>query len=223
MSRPIVAMDGPAGAGKSTVAKLLAAELGFTLIDTGAIYRTVALASSRAGLLDGSPDPISRLAESLVEKRAIRFEQGKTLLNNEDVSSAIRTPEMSMAASKVSAIPGVRAALLAVQRQLGEGGGVVLEGRDIGTVVFPKAHKKYFVTASVEVRARRRFDELKAKGSDVSWEATLADVIKRDEQDTNREIAPLKPADDAEIVDTSNMSIEQVVAKLAANVRALMT
>lgn len=223
MSRPIVAMDGPAGAGKSTVAKLLAAELGFTLIDTGAIYRTVALASSRAGLLDGSPDQISRLAESLVEKRAIRFEQGKTLLNNEDVSTAIRTPEMSMAASKVSAIPGVRAALLAVQRQLGEGGGVVLEGRDIGTVVFPKAHKKYFVTASVEVRARRRFDELKAKGSDVSWEATLADVITRDEQDTNREIAPLKPADDAEIVDTSNMSIEQVVAKLAASVRALMT
>lgn len=216
----MVAMDGPAGAGKSTVARKLAAELGFGLIDTGAIYRTVALAASRASLGSGDVDAVTRLAQALVERRAIRLEAGKTLLDGEDVSQAIRTPEMSLAASAVSAVPGVRAALLAVQRQLGAEGGVVLEGRDIGTVVFPDAERKFFVTASVEVRARRRYDELMAKGTDVTFEATLDDVKRRDEADSTRAVAPLKPADDAEIVDTSGMSIDDVVRALAIRVRA---
>jgi cytidylate kinase len=213
-------MDGPAGAGKSTVARKLAAELGFGLIDTGAIYRTVALAASRASLGAGDVEAVTGLAQALVERRAIRLEAGKTLLDGEDVSQAIRTPEMSLAASAVSAVPGVRAALLAVQRQLGAEGGVVLEGRDIGTVVFPDAERKFFVTASVEVRARRRYDELMAKGTDVTFEATLDDVQRRDEADSTRAVAPLKPADDAEIVDTSGMSIDDVVRALAIRVRA---
>jgi cytidylate kinase len=213
-------MDGPAGAGKSTVARKLAAELGFGLIDTGAIYRTVALAATRASLGAGDVEAVTQLAQALVERRAIRLEGSKTILDGEDVSLAIRTPEMSLAASAVSAVPGVRAALLAVQRQLGAQGGVVLEGRDIGTVVFPDAERTFFVTASVEVRARRRYDELMAKGTDVTFEATLDDVKRRDDADSTRAVAPLKPADDAEIVDTSGMSIDDVVAALAIRVRA---
>ncbi|MFO0660723.1 MAG: (d)CMP kinase [Polyangiaceae bacterium] len=217
---PVVAMDGPAGAGKSTVARMLAAELGFGLIDTGAIYRTVALAASRASLATSDAAAVTQLAEQLVERRAIALEGAKTILDGEDVSLAIRTPEMSLAASAVSAIPGVRAALLAVQRQLGANGGVVLEGRDIGTVVFPDAERKFYVTASIEVRAKRRYDELTAKGTEVSYEATLDDVRKRDEADSTRAVAPLKPAPDAEIIDTSTMSIEEVVKALAARVRS---
>jgi cytidylate kinase len=218
-ARVLVAIDGPAGAGKSTVAKLLASRLDFLLVDTGALYRTVALAAQRAGLSFADDDAVGELAESLAADRRIRMEaesQGdsrgvRVLIDAEDVSSFIRTPEMSLGASRVSANPRVRDALLAMQRQAGENGGVVLEGRDIGTVVFPDAEVKFYLTAASTERAQRRMDELLAKGSAVSLEETLADVNKRDRADTERPIAPLRQAEDAHLVDSTGMPIEQVV------------
>ncbi len=218
-ARVLVAIDGPAGAGKSTVAKLLAARLDFLLVDTGALYRTVALAASRAGFLFSDDDGVGLLAEELASDRRIKMEaftQGdargvRVLMDGEDVSNFIRTPEMSLGASRVSANPRVRAALLDMQRQAGESGGVVLEGRDIGTVVFPDAEVKFFLTASNTERAQRRQDELRAKGETVSFEQTLADVEKRDRADTERPIAPLRRADDAHLVDSSGMPINEVV------------
>ena len=219
--RPIIAIDGPAGAGKSTVARKTAERLGFVLVDTGALYRTVALAAKRRGIDWSNADKTSELARDLAEKGAIVLEPGqRVLLEGEDVSKEIRTPDVSMGASTVSAHPGVRAALLDMQRSAGKNGGVVLEGRDIGTVVFPDAEKKFFLTARPEVRARRRCDELRAKGQEADYEATLREVQKRDEQDSTRAIAPLKKADDAELVDTSDMTIEQAVEHLVTRVRA---
>ncbi len=218
-ARVLVAIDGPAGAGKSTVAKLLASRLDFLLVDTGALYRTVALAAQRAGLSFADDEQVGALAEGLAAERRIHMEaesQGdargvRVLIDSEDVSSFIRTPEMSLGASRVSANPRVRDALLAMQRQAGENGGVVLEGRDIGTVVFPDAEVKFYLTAASTERAQRRMDELLAKGSAVSLEETLADVNKRDRADTERPIAPLRQADDAYLVDSTGMPIEQVV------------
>src|SRR5581483_521642 len=167
---PVVAIDGPAGAGKSTVARALAKRLGYFLLDTGAIYRAVALAASRAGVAFSEA---TRLAE-IARRLPLRFDPaGRVLLDGEDVSQAIRTPEMSQGASTVSAHVPVRDALLELQRQLASTGGCVVEGRDIGTVVLPWAPVKIFLTASPEVRARRRWEELKAKGSTVSFEETL--------------------------------------------------
>jgi cytidylate kinase len=188
-------------------------------VDTGALYRTVALAAQRAGLSFADDDAVGELAESLAADRRIRMEaesQGdsrgvRVLIDAEDVSSFIRTPEMSLGASRVSANPRVRDALLAMQRQAGENGGVVLEGRDIGTVVFPDAEVKFYLTAASTERAQRRMDELLAKGSAVSLEETLADVNKRDRADTERPIAPLRQAEDAHLVDSTGMPIEQVV------------
>lgn len=218
-ARVLVAIDGPAGAGKSTVAKLLASRLDFLLVDTGALYRTVALAAQRAGLSFADDEQVGALAEGLAAERRIRMEAEshgdargvRVLIDSEDVSSFIRTPEMSLGASRVSANPRVRDALLAMQRQAGENGGVVLEGRDIGTVVFPDAEVKFYLTAASTERAQRRMDELLAKGSAVSLEETLADVNKRDRADTERPIAPLRQADDAHLVDSTGMPIEQVV------------
>ncbi len=222
-TRPIVAIDGPAGAGKSTVARNVADALGFVLVDTGALYRTVALAASRAGLAYADAAAVGDLAESLVEKNAIAFvrdDRGiRMTLAGEDVSDKIRTPDIGMGASTVSAHPRVRAALLDMQRQAGKEGGVVLEGRDIGTVVFPDAEVKVFLTARPEVRARRRYDELVAKGDTrMTLEETLADVKKRDAQDEGRAVAPLRQAEGALRVDSSEMSVEdavQAIAKLA--------
>lgn len=223
-ARPIVAIDGPAGAGKSTLARRLADRLGFTLVDTGAMYRAVALAASRAGVAFTESDRVSALARGIVERRELRLERApsglRILLAGEDVTLAIRTAEMSMGASAVSAIPGVRAALLDLQRQAGEDGGVVLEGRDIGTVVFPDAEVKFFLTASDEVRARRRFEELRKRGLDVSFEATLEEVRVRDRQDSERPIAPLRKADDAVLVDSSGRAIEDVLGELVRHVEA---
>lgn len=218
-ARVLVAIDGPAGAGKSTVAKLLASRLDFLLVDTGALYRTVALAAQRAGLSFADDEQVGALAEGLAAERRIRMEAEshgdargvRVLIDSEDVSSFIRTPEMSLGASRVSANPRVRDALLAMQRQAGENGGVVLEGRDIGTVVFPDAEVKFYLTAASTERAQRRMDELLAKGSAVSLEETLADVNKRDRADTERPIAPLRQAEDAHLVDSTGMPIEQVV------------
>jgi cytidylate kinase len=226
LRKPIVALDGPAGAGKSTVARELANALGFLRVDTGALYRVVALAARRAGVDWGDDAALGRLAEALVARGGVALStdpsggrDAAVLLDGEDVSEAIRRPDISRGASAVSAHPPVRAALLELQRQLGRGGGVVVDGRDVGTVVFPDAELKFFLTASAEVRARRRFDELSARGTTVSFEQTLRELVDRDEADAGRPVAPLAAAVDAELVDTSSLSIDEVVRLLAERVR----
>ena len=222
---PVVAIDGPAGAGKSTIARRVAGALGFLLVDTGALYRSVALAAQRAAVPWNDAGAVASVAARLAADQALVIvadtEGTRVLLDGVDVSLAIRSPDISLGASAVSAVPAVRAALLEMQRSQARGGGVVLEGRDIGTVVIPDAEAKFFVTASPEVRARRRFDELCERGARVSFEQTLAEVIERDHADSHRAVAPLRPADDAELVDTSSMSIDGVVAHLVERVRAL--
>jgi CMP/dCMP kinase len=226
-SRPIVAIDGPAGAGKSTVARRLADALGFLLVDTGAMYRAVALAAQRAGIAWSDADAVGDLARDLVERQGISFAPDahagvEMRLDGDDVTEAIRAPAVAMGASTVSAHPRVRSALLEMQRQAGRAGGVVLEGRDIGTVVFPDAEVKFFLTARPDVRARRRYDELTAKGSAVTFENTLDEVRRRDEQDTRRAVAPLRPADDATLLDSSDITIDDTVARMAARVRTFL-
>ncbi len=222
-SRPfIVAIDGPAGAGKSTAARRLAARLSFAMVDTGAIYRAVALAASRARI---AFDDDGRL-ETLLPALRIRFEPPpseqpaagqRIFLGDEDVSLQIRTPPMSLGASAVSARPVVRAALLDLQRRLATAPshpGAVLEGRDIGTVVFPDADVKVFLTASPEVRAKRRYQELVAKGEPASLEQVLAEQQRRDRDDSQRAVAPLRAAPDALLLDTSDLRPEAVVDAL---------
>ncbi|HEX9244473.1 MAG TPA: (d)CMP kinase [Anaeromyxobacter sp.] len=227
MTRPfIVAIDGPAGAGKSTASRLVAARLGFAMVDTGAIYRVMALAATRAGIaLDDDP----RLA-ALLPSVEIRFappaapgDGQRVLLGKEDVSAEIRTPAMSLGASKVSGRAVVRAGLLDLQRRLAlqsGNGGAVLEGRDIGTVVFPDADAKFFLTASPECRARRRHAELQEKGDPATLDEVLADQLRRDRQDSERAVAPLRPAADALVVDTSGVPLPEVVDRLVAAVAA---
>ncbi len=226
-SRPfIVAIDGPAGAGKSTAARLVAARLGFAMVDTGAIYRAVALAATRRGV---ALDDDARLA-ALLPAIEIRFAPSaapgtpqRVLLGGEDVSTEIRTPAMSLGASRVSGRPVVRAGLLDLQRRLAlapENAGAVLEGRDIGTVVFPDADVKFFLTASPEERARRRHAELGAKGDASSYGEVLADQLRRDRDDSERAVAPLRPAADAEVVETSGVPVEAVAERLVRAVEA---
>ncbi len=222
--RPIVAIDGPAGAGKSTVARRLADTLGFVFVDTGALYRMVAVAAKRAAVAWSDAAPVGELANALVARGAIAFERDaergvRVWLDGKDVTDAIREPDIGMGASTVSAHKAVRDALLDLQRQAGRAGGVVLEGRDIGTVVFPDAEVKFFLTARPEVRAKRRFDELTAKGQRVTFEDTLAEVRRRDEQDTTRVVAPLRQAEDAVLIDNSDFGIDETVARMAARVR----
>lgn len=226
-SRVLVAIDGPAGAGKSTVARLLADRLGFVLVDTGAIYRSVALAASRKSVAFDDEPAVATVAEDLARAGGISLVPApetpsgvRVLLLGEDVSIAIRTPEMSLGASRVSAIPRVREALLAMQRHAGEDGGVVLEGRDIGTVVFPDAEVKFFLTANTDERAGRRYAELTKKGTDVTLDATKKDVEARDRADTLRPVAPLKQADDAILVDSSDKTIADVVEMMVQAVEA---
>ncbi|HLK37182.1 MAG TPA: (d)CMP kinase [Polyangiaceae bacterium] len=225
-ARPIVAIDGPAGAGKSTVARLLSEALGFPLVDTGAMYRVVAHAARRVGV-DWSDEPaVGELARALVARHALAFDQDprngvRVRVDGEDVTQAIRTAEAGMGASTVSAYRQVRDALLDLQRQAGGSGGVVLEGRDIGTVVFPDAEVKFFLTARPEVRARRRFDELSAKGARVTYEETLRDVRQRDDQDTRRALAPLRQAPDATVIDNSDASIDETVRTMIEHIRGV--
>ncbi|MEK7851549.1 MAG: (d)CMP kinase [Deltaproteobacteria bacterium] len=214
MKKIIVAIDGPSGSGKSTVAKRLAGKLGYMYIDTGAMYRAVALQAKRDNIDINDSAALIRLCES-VKLEFVPDNGGlRTILNGEDVSEAIRTPEMSMAASDISARKEVRQALLSLQRRMGENGGVVLEGRDVGTVIFPNAEAKFFLDASLEERGKRRYKELAAKGMDVTLEQTVDDVRKRDINDSSREIAPLKKADDAVLIDSTNIGVEQVVEKM---------
>lgn len=216
----VVTIDGPAGAGKSTVAKRLARALGYRLLDTGAIYRAVALASARAGVPWTDGPALARVAAELAIEFAFVGEVNHVYLAGEDVSEAIRTQEMSSGASQVSAHPEVRAALLDLQRRLGAGGGVVVEGRDTGTVVFPIADAKFFLTASVEERARRRAAELATKGQAADLETVLRETRERDERDAGRDVAPMRPAEDAVLVDSTGKSLDQVVAEIEDEVRA---
>jgi cytidylate kinase len=215
MTKLVVTIDGPAGAGKSSVAKLLAKRLGYGLLDTGAIYRSVALTAKQRDVPWTDGPACGAIASAL----DIRFEfvgdKNHVYLGGVDSSAAIRTPEMSQGASIVSAHPEVRAGLLALQRRLGEGGGIVVEGRDTGTVVFPHAGAKFFLTATDEERARRRVAELAAAGATVDYEQTLTEIRERDRRDASRDIAPMVPAKDAVLVDSSTQTLEQVVDSLA--------
>jgi cytidylate kinase len=223
-TRPIVAIDGPAGSGKTTVSRLVARRLGYVVIDTGALYRTLALASSRAGLEATSPE-LGPFCEELVARGAVQLtnaEDGssRVLLDGEDVSALIRTPEMSSRASLVSAQAVVRRALLSLQRAMGAGGGVVVEGRDIGTVVFPDAEAKFFLTASLERRAERRFQELTERDPP-SLGKVRGEVEERDRRDSGRAVAPLQQAADSELLDSTDLGIEQVVDRIVQSVRRL--
>ena len=203
-----VAIDGPAGAGKSSLAKAAAQKLGFIYVDTGALYRTVALKFIKAGLDTDLDGDIEKLLENTeISIRFIDSEQ-HVFLDGKDVSEEIRTPKASMMASAVSAKPKVREFLLGMQRSLAKNNNVIMDGRDIGTVVLPDADVKIFLTASAEVRAKRRYNELKEKGMDVSYTEIYDDMIKRDYNDTHREIAPLKPAEDSVVADTSDCDFQ---------------
>lgn len=215
----IVAIDGPSGAGKSSITKLLAKRLGYLHIDTGAMFRAVALMAQRAGI---ACEDDARLAE-LCARLTIGFERDgeayRVVVNGEDVSRAIRTEKVGLLTSCISARKPVRDALLAMQREMGKTGGVILEGRDIGTVVFPDAEVKFYLFASAEERGRRRYLELKARGEAVTLAETIENVVCRDRQDEGRQHAPLKKAEDAVPVDSTALSIEEVLAFMEETVK----
>jgi cytidylate kinase len=217
----IIAIDGPAGAGKSTVSRRLAAKLGLSLVDTGALYRCVALAARAAGIDWADDAGLGRLLPTLQIDFGWQGTEPRLLLDGRDVSAEIRAPEISLGASAVSARPVVRDGLLDLQRRLGRRAakGAVLEGRDIGTVVFPEAEGKFFLTADPRVRAERRYRELTAKGAQTTVEAVLADQERRDRDDASRAVAPLKQAADAELVDSTKLSLDEVVERMEQSLR----
>ncbi len=214
-----IAIDGPAGAGKSTVAKAAALALGYIYVDTGALYRAVGLFIKDNGKDTKSELQIKPLLKNL--KISLKFinQEQRVFLGEKDVTSLIRTPEISMAASDVSAHPSVREFLFDLQRSIARDNNCIMDGRDIGTVVLPEAQVKIFLTAAPEERARRRYIELIEKGQKADFNDVLADVIKRDEQDSNRKIAPLRPAEDAIIVDTTNNNLSQSIDLLLEAIR----
>ncbi len=222
MRKPIIAIDGPSGAGKSTVSRGVAAELDFIYIDTGAMYRCVGLLATREYL------PVLESVEltALLNRLDIRFEPGESgqqvFADGENVTEAIRRHEISKAASDFSALPCVRAAMVAKQREMGRSGGVVMEGRDIGTNVFPDAEVKIFLTASSEERARRRVDELREKGMEADYEQILRDQLSRDENDRKRALNPLIPASDAHLLDTTGIPIQKIIEKIVLRARKIM-
>ena len=212
-----VAIDGPVGAGKSTIARECAKRIGFIYVDTGALYRTVGLFCKRNGI-EISAENSDNIEEAITAdlKLEIKLENGTQLvfMNGENVSTEIRLPEMSMAASAVSAIPCVRRFLLETQRKVARENNVIMDGRDIGTVVLPDAKVKIFLTASPEERAMRRYKELIEKGNSVEYKDVLEELIQRDYNDSHREIAPLKPAEDSVILDTTGLNLEESVNKI---------
>jgi cytidylate kinase len=214
MREPIIAIDGPSGVGKSTLSKLLALELGYLHIDTGAMYRAMALAARRRGIPSDDLEALGLLAGEVTIDFARNTEGERVLLNGDDVTVAIRTPEISLLTSQVAACQAVRTALVNCQRKLGERGGVVLEGRDIGTVVFPDAEVKFYLTATAAERGLRRFLELQAKGLSVDLARTVAEVEARDAADSSRVHSPLSQSADAVVIDTSRLSIDQVLAEM---------
>jgi cytidylate kinase len=213
----IITIDGPSGAGKSTISKLLAARLHYTYLDTGAMYRMVGLQVKRARLdleADNAEEELRRLLNT-IDMRLAPGEEGqetRAFLNGEDVSDAIRTPEMALLASRVSAEPEVRRKLTEMQRAIGNNGAIVAEGRDMGTIVFPGARHKFFLDATSEERALRRQKQLLEQGRNVGYEELLGQIKKRDQDDSSRSLAPLKPAADAVIIDSSKMNIDEVVS-----------
>jgi cytidylate kinase len=226
VARPlIVAIDGPAGAGKSTVSKILALRLGFTLVDTGAIYRCVALKAQRQGVALDDAKGLEGVLAGLTVSFRMDPDANRVFLDGEDVSGLIRTPEVSLAASKVSAQPVVRDALLGLQRRLALAAeqGAILEGRDIGTVVFPDADVKIFLSADPAIRARRRYEELFQKGHEKPVDQVLAEQEKRDREDSEREVAPLKPAPDAVHLDSTALALSEVVHRIEALVAGKRT
>ena len=215
MNKPIaVAIDGPSGAGKSTVSRLAAARLRFLYADTGALYRAIGFTVLQKGLDPALESDVAPLLPSLtLELRFLESGQ-RVLINGADVTENIRTPQVSMAASAVSALPPVRAFLLDLQRNLSQNHSVIMDGRDIGTVVLPNAEVKVFLTAAPEERARRRFEELAAKGKTVTYEDVRREMVERDKNDSERAIAPLKPAPDAVLLDTTGLTCEETVERL---------
>lgn len=211
-----VAIDGPSGAGKSTIARILAAELGFVYVDTGALYRTIGLAVLRRNLDPNDEQQVVGLLPELTVSLGYVDGSQRVFLNGEDVSGCIRSPEVSMAASAVSALPPVRRFLFDLQQDTARRQNVIMDGRDIGTVVLPFAEVKIFLTASDEDRARRRFEEFQAKGIPTSYEAVLKDMKERDYNDSHRAAAPLRPAEDAVRIDTTGNTLEQSVELLKA-------
>ncbi len=214
----LITIDGPAGAGKSTLAKRLAAKLGYLYLDTGAMYRSVALAAKRKGLSFEDEEALSRLAQNLDLEFKPSPNGMRVLLEGEDVSSAIRTPEIDKLSSIVARVPGVRKALSVRQRELGRRGGVVAEGRDMGSVVFPDADLKFFLTASPEVRAERRLQQLKNRGVFADYEKILQEILERDRRDQERKIAPLVVPEGAIVIDTSELTPEGVLQILLEHV-----
>jgi len=212
MKELIIAIDGPSGAGKSTLSKLLAQRLDYIHLDTGAMYRCVALAAMEQGIDLSEQERLGNLSQHLKIEFVNSAAGDLVFLDGRDVSTAIRTPEVSLLTSIISAAPQVRTALVALQRRLGSSGGVVLEGRDIGTVVFPQAQVKFFLNATAEARGARRYEELVAKGAKVTLAQTISEVVARDLADTEREHAPLLQADDAVVIDSTHLSIDEVLA-----------
>jgi cytidylate kinase len=215
--RPIVAIDGPVGAGKSVAARRLARELGYSYLNTGAMYRAVALAARAAGVGPDDADAGAALGRVLAAIK-INFDGERVILNDRDESGSVSEPEIGDLASRFSAIGAVRARMRELQRAAGAEGGVVMEGRDIGTVIFPDAEFKFFLNADVKTRARRRFEELKQKGASITEAEVLEQLIERDRRDSGRELAPLKRADDAMEIDSTNLSIDAVVAAMKAQI-----
>jgi len=207
----IITIDGPSGSGKSTVSRLLAQRLHYTYLDTGAMYRAVGLAALRKNIELVESEAIKNLFDTIKITLLPGNGDTKVLLNNEDVSLAIRSADMAMVASKISALPSVRKKLTNLQQELGRAGAIVAEGRDMGTVVFPGSRNKFFLSATPQERARRRTEQLKEQGQASQYDDILKQILKRDQDDSSRTLAPLKPADDAVIVDSSTMTIDEVV------------
>lgn len=210
-----VAIDGPAGSGKSTVAKILASKLNLMYIDTGAMYRAVTYNALQKNI---SPDEINSLC-TMISSLNIHFESNKIIVNNEDISDEIRMPEISKNVSYYAAIPEVRSLLVNMQKALSDKFSVVMDGRDIGTVVLKEAPYKFFLIATPEERAKRRYDELKLNGYNINYDDVLNDIIKRDYIDSHREVSPLKQADDAFLIDTSMLTIDEVVEIMLNHIR----